>query len=581
MLKKIGDFHGEDVLDISVPDQVGRSFEKVVFDKIKSCFPNEKGEAYLNQSINTKKPDMVIPVIDFNGRKSLLLIECKHINSGINVDGTTVHGDAIKQIKEYEEILQNKMKESNKSITIYPLIIVSESTQHKFNSRSELTKGVFIKQIKDLSNFLYKFSLYCREEQDFDCYVNHIYHRNSVFRFKRMSHLDERQRSIALSVGKGGVERIVGVAGTGKTLILLYKAVFDFLQCCNESRSRKLLYVTYNKSLLKKFSQEFKKELLEHRKVDFKIEEKPNYMKVTYSNSEFIFLNTDTIHTKLMTYALDDYGNYGEYYRIHKKHVEQMNFKQIRLEIIDKINTQKHKIERLPKFDHVYLDEFQDVLVDSSKFEILKYLLKDDFSMVVSEDPLQSYVKLDVFREIQELDDSIMRKDSKNYKQIFNGLPYNKSPKVLTKVYRTPKGIFNKAKNLLHNTDSLLVKGKKQLERLEFTPSSYEFKVLSLRDLKRRIVDHDEFFVIESNKAFNQRNVYASNHEYNCRGLEHKNVAIIVCRKFYEEPHFLYTLLTRSMESLSLVKSDCLSEKEFERFLELFENNSIYQVDVA
>ena len=127
MLKRQGFFHKEGHSELSESDIIGQNFEKKVFETFEEFFSDQNGEAYLNQPFYGKRADMVVPVIDRHGQESLLLIECKHISSGMGFDGKTKHGDPVEQVLGYVDCAQRRLKETNQEIKIYPIVVVSDS----------------------------------------------------------------------------------------------------------------------------------------------------------------------------------------------------------------------------------------------------------------------------------------------------------------------------------------------------------------------------------------------------------------------------------------------------------------------
>ncbi len=222
--------------------------------------------------------------------------------------------------------------------------------------------------------------------------------------------LDEVQRQIALQM-PNSIERIRGLAGTGKTIILSMKAGLAH----KNKRDWKILFVFNTKSLIYFIKGLIEKYYIKERR------EAPNWE------------NLEVLHAWGGRDLKGLYSEICKTYNIKPLIFNDVRFSKDPLEAIykDLLSKIKRKIE--PVYDLVLIDEAQDF--SPALFEIIFYLTKKPKRIVWAYDEFQSLKELNI-KEPEEL----FGKDINGKLNITNNkLVFNESDLILPNSYRNPR----------------------------------------------------------------------------------------------------------------------------------------------
>tara|TARA_B100001093_G_scaffold453858_1_gene462809 strand:- start:1701 stop:3695 length:1995 start_codon:yes stop_codon:yes gene_type:complete len=185
----------------------------------------------------------------------------------------------------------------------------------------------------------------------------------------REEKLDKEQTVISTTKTESGYRKIIGPAGSGKTLCLASKSVNSI------KKGKSVLFVTFNRSLVPYLMLNVFK-FMKHDE-EFLRHENPG---------NIFFDHFHNIRGKLKLLVGEDAFRKEEKSKIFSDEEEEIEDIKV-LKIIEEIKLQKP--ERLSgyQFDVILLDEFQDW--NLSKFNLVKSLLKKNGEIYIAGDPTQ------------------------------------------------------------------------------------------------------------------------------------------------------------------------------------------------
>lgn len=584
--------------DNSPQSRSGHKAESDVLNSLQDIFSKQNGRIFVNQKIlgSPKVPDFVIPVFSqtSEGELSFILIECKS-EKYTYLDGSTRYSDPYNQIQEYRDAIKNCFMRFNKKIEIECFAIFPNNenfSTHVKNGRDGIRWG----NLEYLKEQLHDRKLVPIDHALYEVDVNYIYNERTVLRSKRIEILEREAKKKVKPFGD--IYGYKGVAGTGKTYLLAEQIHQDALEM-----KRELLYITHNKNLVNEFIK------LIEKKSNKKSIEKPYFLsgpenkpivQICYDNGSVIyFTNFDAFPTKVFTRGLDKLlyrkNSYGPLYEIcknHKiggsddeaKHPSPEGYINCRKDLIAKLKENEFAIRcNFQLFDGIYVDELQDCKQDPNRLRIPLLFTAHNHegrpNVFFSEDTLQTYLSWERCIELnkvqQEEDEGSVelkkRKDGEiTYKDLFElEKPLHSSHFVtIYDVYRTPENIFKASFSLLEDG---FKKGKYEelLAKLKFRLKDGSiFKIMESEELKAKIEDESkrsspgEVMVISH--FSDKRRVTATHHQFECRGCEASSVYIYVHDDFLKNPNFLYTLMCRTKDSLTLIKMEQNDDENFD-----------------
>lgn len=584
-----------------INESTGAHAERRVLDLIIELFSNQEGKIFVNEHIPGKAstPDFVIPVL-FDNKLKLIVIECK-ASPIVHIDGSTDFSDAFAQIKRYEKAMQDSFSKMNREVDIESFVVMPDAKRIPDHLSVQGRDSVIWGKLNELRMKLKDQKLIPfghKAYHDLDI----IYDYNRFLKTQRILIMDKKQQEFA-KVPFGGVWKFAGLAGSGKTLILAHKIVNDALA----APKRELLYLTQNKNLVLLFNEIILKRLkdegvgyVEKARSNDKLYAKT--IELSGNGSSIHFAVHDAFPTNFFTSRLDKIlfkaDSYGPLYKIHREFSNSSNYAQARLQYIEALTPHLSTIRQVyPLFDGLYVDEFQDCLIDGSKALLPMMLTKTNSegvpNLVFTEDMLQTYVKYKVLKEFDENYQDIKKKDILGYKDL--GITVVGRSKKLTTIYRTPKNIFQQAICLLDKTNGLKKDKKDEILNFDFYLPGGNVEILDYADfastLEKKVREYSpgEIFMIShdehhrelmskssihwvhraTSKELLQPKSINLLHENNSRGLEARVVFIFVHDNYLENPNYLYTIMCRTQRELILVKMPSTDEKKFSEFIEM------------
>ena len=290
--------------------------------------------------------------------------------------------------------------------------------------------------------------------------------------------LDLDQEEIAKSLSEGP-RLLRGYVGTGKTLIILYRAKLSLSISEHYKKPKKILILCWNISL----STYIKNAL---NNINIKTENKIEI----YHFSEFVRILLKAKNLKLNVYN-DDFDFYLE----------------------KAIGLLKENIDLNHKYDEIYLDEAQDFDKNWIKFIWENLFISNEAktkNLLIAGDDSQNIYKRNI-----SLKDSAF--DSGFFKEI--GIPMQGRSKVLRKIYRNSARVW--FFSLLFLDTEFESFAKKELDikfapKRGFDPKLYECNsldeqidviVTSINQLKEYNFAYKNFMVLYSRKSYNGYNI--------------------------------------------------------------------------
>lgn len=242
---------------------------------------------------------------------------------------------------------------------------------------------------------------------------------------KEIANLDGYQKKAALEVSNGP-QRIRGLAGSGKTIVLALKAAY-----LHTAHPTKKICITFNtRSLKEQFVDLVRRFTFEH------INDEPNWDNLSIihawgSNSE------EGIYFNICKTYQQGYYNFGN----AKNRFGYSNaFQGSCDELLNNIKLQENK----PLYDILLIDEAQDL--PQSFFELCLKIIKEDKHIIWAYDELQNIGKFTM-----ESPEILFGKDSQgnpNIKDLINEPKQPRKDLVLKTCYRNPPNILAAAHSL-------------------------------------------------------------------------------------------------------------------------------------
>lgn len=234
--------------------------------------------------------------------------------------------------------------------------------------------------------------------------------------------LDSIQRSVALQI-PNGPQRIRGLAGTGKTVILSMKAALTHI--ANRDKDFKILFVFNTQSMYKQIIDNIEK---------YTIEE---------SNSAPEWNNLKVLHAWGGSRREGLYSMLCSKYNIQSKTFYEARRSPDPYQYIyeDLLNTSKNKLE--PIFDMVLIDEAQDF--PPAFFETIYYITKDPKRIIWAYDEFQSLNELKIAEPAV-----VFGKDNDGHPNIPDELLNGEYEGGISKDYMLPNSYRNPRKVLMY-----------------------------------------------------------------------------------------------------------------------------------
>jgi len=595
----------------NLQDSTGREAEEDVLAIIGEVYGKDYARIFVNSTIpqRNKTPDFVIPVFDKDGVFKLIIVECK-ASTTIYPDGSTKFSDPFAQILAYRERIALSLKTMNKECEIVCYVVFPNRNDIPKNLKDGRDNVIWmtlpsfkecLKGFRPVTPFDKKYEL-----------VQMIYASGEIVQKYRDKRTFSNEQKRILDWKFGGTRKIGGLAGTGKSLLLAKKMIKDI----SESQGDNFLYLTHNKNLVLKF-QEYLCSFLDEEGIEaYTASEKRSPIKIEYKlmgrNITITLCTFDAFSTSCISQWMDELlfnkKSYGPLYSLicaqRGTSPKEVEFRREREALIGKLKPLINGKEDLcEKYTALYVDEFQDCRIDPSRLLLPVLFVKKnadgETNLCFTEDVLQSFVKYDVLKEIDDSFENIRRKDFASYADL--GLPNmsNKS-KILDTIYRTPEKIFKASLNLLENQGGLLKARKNEILALKYKNQVGSLSYIDESELKdsvsfmlneRQRFPHELIFIETLENSQSSKNIdelfkhYDCNdvtstnppstqkinffHEYNVRGLEAKVVYLIINEEVASKSNYIYTLMCRTQTELILVRSDSLSRDKFQQFFEL------------
>lgn len=595
----------------------GERAENDILDLILDKFDTLSGKLFVNTVIpgHRRTPDFVLPVYNKNREITFLVIECK-ASRNVFPDGSNQYSDSFKQISKYVSDITYCFAKVNRKINIDSFVIYPNSEKFSSHIRDKGRNGTRWGNLNDLNQWLDEYTLV----EPSNNLINAVYDTNRYRKNFRIEKMDNQQREYA-NIKFGGTWKYGGLAGSGKTIVLAEKMI-------NDSKLKdvsNLIYLTQNKNLVITFYNHVVKRL-EEKGIKYKVDSysRDGLYPVTISvfgdsPTKLNFCVYDAFATNFITEHFDkvlfkkDY--YGPLFSIAKEYLPNQStdtegdYTGMRNEL--KKYIENHMIGRqkdIEIFDCLYVDEFQDCRIDPSciLFPMLftKKLEKGDPNLIFTEDLLQTYVKYETYKMINEDLEDVLQKDIAKNKDLGIEKAVGGRVKPLDVIYRTPENIFKPCMNLLDKTGGLKKDKLEELMQLKFYQPHGKVKIVEfeeyLHELEEKTNEYSPSKVILISEMMKGNNLIPSRfpypwhkaitrdlfkeghinilHEKNARGLEAEVVFIMMSDYLLENPNYLYTLICRTQREIVLVKGNDVSEEKFRDVVEHLNSDNLFNL---